>query len=87
MIHRRPQAVRKRGGRRAGRGWCPRWLTAHPEAELPLQDTCRAALAEVMRRCDEKQQAQRAGAEAHARIVLGGREQAGVPLLPEQAQG
>ena len=57
------------------------------EAGPPLQDAGRAALAEVMRRYDEKQRAQRATTEAHARAVLSGREQAGAPLLPEQGQG
>lgn len=61
--------------------------TGQGEAGPPLQDAGRAALAEVMRRYDEKQRVQRAEAEAHARAVLSGREQAGAPLLPEQAQG
>lgn len=61
--------------------------TGQGEAGPPLQDAGRTALAEVMRRYDEKQRAQRVEAEAHARAVLSGREQAGVPLLPEQAQG
>lgn len=53
------------------------------EAELPLGDAGRAALAVVMRRYDEKQQAQRAATEAHVRTVLSEREQARAPLLPE----
>jgi len=57
------------------------------EAEPSLGDAGRAALAEVMRRYDEGQRVRRAKAEAHARTVLSGREQAGVPLLPEPAQG
>lgn len=52
----------------------------------PLGDTARAALAVVMRRYDEKQQVQRAAAEAHIRMVLSVREQAGTPLLPEADQ-
>lgn len=58
-----------------------------PEAGPPLQDAGRAALAEVMRRYDEKRRAQWAAAEAHARAVLSEREQAEAPLLPEAAEG
>lgn len=57
------------------------------EAESPLRDAGQAALADVMRRYDEGQRAQRAKAEAHARTVLSEREQAGVPLPPGPAQG
>jgi len=52
-----------------------------------LGDAGKEALAEVMRRYDEGQRAQRAEAETHARKVLSQREQAGVPLPPEPAQG
>ena len=57
-----------------------------PEVRPPLQDAGKTALAEVMRRYDEKQRAQRAEVEAHARAVLSEREQAGAPLLPEATQ-
>jgi hypothetical protein len=57
------------------------------EAGPPLEDAGRAALAEVMRRYDEGQRAQRAEAEVQARVVLSRREQAGMPLLPEPTRG
>lgn len=56
------------------------------EAGPPLGDAGQAALAEVMRRYDEGQRAQRAEAEVHARKILSQREQAGMALLPEPAQ-
>ncbi len=79
---RRPKRFHE-GGK--GRGMSAE--VGQPEAGPPLQDAGRAALAEVMRRYDEKRQAQRAEAEAHARAVLSEREQVGVPLLPEAAEG
>jgi len=70
----------------AGQGRAEPADASQPDAGPPLQDAGRAALAEVMRRYDEGQRAQRAAAEAQARTVLSQREQAGVPLLPEPAQ-
>lgn len=56
------------------------------ETGPPLGEAGRVALAEVMRRYDEGQRAQRTAAEVQAHAVLSRREQAGVPLLPEPAQ-
>ena len=80
---RRPKRFQEDGSK--GRGGSVE--AGQPEAGPPLQDAGRAALAEVMRRYDEKRQAQRAEAEAHARALLSEREQAGVPLLLEAAEG
>ncbi len=82
----RPRRRPKRFRDDAGQGRAEPADASQPEAGLPLQDAGKAALAEVMRRYDEGQQAQRAAAEVQARTVLSQREQAGAPLLPKPAQ-